>query len=667
MLVSAIAQEDSVVFKLLSPAQLKSFGKNGMLQGDHAMAASYFQRYMKLKPNNYKIAFQLAESYRLSRDYMQALTWYERSYASSDKAFALPLYYYALMLKMNGDCESAKIKFNEFRKQAGSDDLSQTLKRQVKNEIIGCDSLSQKPLAKIAISHLDTSINKVHVEAAPVYLNDSSVIYSSLRTNEREYIYESDTVNIPVRKIYRASKEEGEWKYKGEFDGLFNKESFNVSGGNFSPDKKRFYFTRCSNNWKNKVICAIYLSVNENGNWSEPLKLDKKINISNYTSTQPTVSIAANGLEVVHFVSDRPNGRGGYDVWYFTYNFDKKKYSIPKNAGSKINTKGDEMAPFFDQEYSTLYFSSTGWPGLGGYDIFKSIGQFKKFSLPENVNAPINSSYDDLYYAISPNRERGMFVSNRKGGVFLKNPTCCDDLYEYQKLEFINIKVIGNIYGGKDSADMKLLDLAELNVYLVDTLTKELMLIKTIGVEGSSGYNIPLEAGNTYKFIAEKDGYFNNSWMLNTAEIKETKTIAHDFKVKEIPVESFRLENVYYQTDKHDLTIDSKAVLDTTLLILLNENPQIKIEIGSHTDNVGSKAYNEKLSKRRAEGVVKYLISQGISPERLVASGYAFSMPVEPNRHPDGSDNPEGREKNRRTEFKVIGKLDKKVYQGDEE
>ncbi len=665
--MSGIAQEDSLVVKLLSPGQLKNFGKNALLQGDFGMASEYFERFMKLKPNHYKIAFQLAESFRFNRDYMQALHWYERSYSLSNKEFALPLYYYAQMLKMDGDCERAKEKFLAFRKQAEGDKLSQSLRKQVKNDIIGCDSLANLPLGKIAITHLDTSINKVHVEAAPIYLNDSSIVYSALRTDKREYIFENDTVNIPVRKLYTAKKEDGQWVYIGEFDGPFNMDASNVSGGSFSADKKRFYFTRCSNNWKNKVICAIYVSVNENGSWSEPLKLDKKINIPNFTTTQPTVSLASNGLEVVHFVSDRPNGRGGYDIWYFTYNSDKKVYSAPKNAGSKINTAGDEMTPFYDQEYGTLFFSSTGWPGFGGYDVFKSIGQFKKFTEPDNVNAPINSTYDDLYYTISSNRERGMIVSNRKGGTSLKNPTCCDDLYEYQRLEFINIKIAGNVFGGKDSTDMQLMEFAKVNVYLVDTISKEMMLIKTFTTNDKSAYEIPLEAGNTYKFIAEKDGYFNNSWILNTAEIKESKTINHNFNVKEIPLESFRLENVYYETNKHDLTAESKSVLDTTLIVLLNENPLIKIEIGAHTDDVGSKAYNEKLSQKRAEGVVKYLISQGIRSDRLVAFGYAFSKPVAPNKNPDGSDNPEGREKNRRTEFKVIGKTDLIINPEDED
>lgn len=660
------AQVDSSEFKVLKPRELKSFGNNAFRQGDYSAASEYFTRYLKLKSDDYKTIFKLAESHRLNRDYLTALTWYEKAYDQSGKTLATALYYHGLMLKMNGDCVSAKEKFLAFRKQAGKDDLSLALKKQVKADIAGCDSIVPKTPAKILVNHIDTTINKVHVEASPSYVNDSTVLYSALRTNKREFIIEGDTSSIPQRKFYKAVRENGEWKYSGEFDAPFNAPGSNLSSGSFSADGQRFYFSRCAKNWKQEMICGIYVSRLENGSWSEPESLGENVNDPKFTSSQPTVGTTSKGQEIIYFISNRKGGKGGNDIWYSIYDKKKKIYLAPKNAGTKINTPLDELSPFYDQNTATLYFSSSGWPGIGGLDIFKSTGELRKFSVPENLGTPVNSTYDDLFFTISSGREGGMLVSNRKGGVSLKNPTCCDDLYEYRRLEFINIKVRGTLFGGLDSVTKDILKEGTIEVYLIDPKSKEPVFVKSIPVNDQAKFEFVAEPESTYKITGKKDGFLNSSVQISTVGIKETKVIEKDVLITRIP-EVFRLENVYYELDKHALTENSKKSLDTTLIPLLNENPEIKIEIGAHTDDQGSDNYNKNLSQKRAEGVVKYLIGKGINPQRLEAAGYGESKPLVPNLNPDGSGNKENRARNRRTEFRVTGKVDIEVIYADEE
>jgi OOP family OmpA-OmpF porin len=652
--------QDSLT-RLHTARQLKSLGNSGMMLGDYGAASVYFEGYMKLRQKDYKIAFKLAESYRMNRDYAPALTWYEKSYTLSDKTYALPLFYYALMLKMNGNCEKAKENFLLFKKIAQSDDLSQKLKKQLKTEIAGCDSIQSKPSkTKIAITHLDTSINKIHVEASPIFLNDSNIVYAALRSNKKEYIIANDSLSTPLRKLYTAKKLNGKWTYGGEYAGPPAKQGMNVGGGSFSPDGTHFYFTQCHPNWKNKMICSLYASDYNEGGWTEPVLLNKTINLPDFTSSQPTVSANAKGIETIYFVSDRPGGKGGMDIWYFTYNVKTKKYGTPRNAGGKINTANEEMTPYYDQETGSLYFSSDGWPGMGGMDIFKAIGESKAFSLPENLGSAINTTYDDLNFTISKDRESGMLVSNRKGGVASKNPTCCDDLYEYKRMEFIHLRIAGNLQDeGKDSLNKKPMTDATVSLFTSDPLNPEnSVFIKKVKANADGHFEFSVEPGNVYKVVAEKENYLNEVSTLSTMNITSSQNLTANFRLKEIAKEGFQLKNIYYATDKFDLSPAAKAGLDTTLFVLLKQNPELKIEIGSHTDDVGSDKYNNTLSQKRADGVVKYMISKGINPERLTGHGYGKTMPKVPNNNPDGSANPVNQEKNRRTEFKVIGKVD---------
>ncbi|HKC67472.1 MAG TPA: tetratricopeptide repeat protein, partial [Bacteroidia bacterium] len=419
-----VKAQDTVEVQNLKAGDCRRMGDAAVKQGDYYAAQEYYSQFMKLKPNNGKVAYKLATAFRINRDYVNAQEWYDKAYKLNPN-YGITLYYYALMLKTNGNCDKAKDQFAKFKKEGGRSPEAVELKKKMKTDIAGCDSAKTffKYESKVAITHLDTTINKIHVEHSPVMLDTTTLLYSSIRTDKKVYTVESaeDTAVGAFKKFYTAKKENGKWTFGGEYDAL-NKEGVNSTNAAFSADGKRIYFTRCKKNSSNKMICAIYLtSKQDDGSWSEPVKLDDPINSSKYTSTQPTTSIESiKQNEVVYFVSDRPGGRGGLDIWYIIYDFKKKTYSQPKNAGSKINTGGDEMTPYYEADNRTLYFSSNGWPGIGGLDIFKSKGEMKQFSPPENIGAPINSTADDIYYSVGKNKDEGFFVSNRKGGVALK-------------------------------------------------------------------------------------------------------------------------------------------------------------------------------------------------------------------------------------------------------
>lgn len=685
--VDTIAYRDSIGH--LKPFQIHNMAKNAARVGDIYKAAEYYEIYAKLKPDNNNVAFELANLYMRSRDYQKAGEWFLKVYEKDPVGYPEALYNHALMQKAMGDYTGSTASFLKYKKETSKQKKDNYYKKAMKNELLGNEiarNLIDTPV-KAVVTHIGTSVNKAHIEFSPVPVDDNTLIYGSLRSDTVVYYSTTDTtIPMPFKKLYTAKKKGNSWVFQGEMEGPFNSDEANTGNGAFSPDGKRFYFTRCKQNSSNKMICAIFLSKNEDGTWTEPVKLGNEVNPDDYTSTQPTVGVdSRKNWETIYFVSDRKGGKGGLDIWFTSYDDKKQVFTAPKNAG-KINTVSDEMTPFYDNDTKTLYFSSNGFPGLGGLDIFKATGELNKFSEPENMRAQINSSADDLYYTVAKNKEEGFWTSNRKGGVALKNPTCCDDIYHFKLTNYIHIAVQGNVWelikkmkklktleGQSDTItpmplqDLSLsdsldVDSAKLNeatvsLSLVDK-TGQSIFISQLATDATGKYFFKLEHGNFYKLSASKEGYFTKEENITTIEFTKSDTIEQDFLLEKIPQGPIVVKNIYFDFDKWDVTEASRLSLDTTLLKILRLNPELVVEISTHTDSKGTDKYNVTLSQKRAESVVSYLITQNIDKSRLVAKGYGEHQPIAPNENADGSDNPEGRAKNRRTEFRVIGTVE---------
>lgn len=655
-----VSAADSLNVKGFKPGQMKRKAKGAVKQHDYGSAVYYYERYLDRRTPKQKMMFTIAESYRNYRDYKKAEEWYLKSFEGSKNEHALSLYYYALMQKMNGNYKMAVDNFKKFKKMSSGDSELKPYVARLKADIAGCDTakkMMESP-KKVLLFHMDTSVNKVHFEGSPVPLSDTTLLYASLRTNKKEYTVAEgtdDSPDAPVRKLYVAKKVNDKWIYKNEFEGPFNQAGVNASNGAFSTDGKRFYFTRCKRDRKGKMICSIYVSENENGQWNEPKPLPEIVNNPKYTSTQPAVAIeAVKKNEVIYFVSDMPGGKGGMDIWYTIYDLKKNTYRKPKNVGTKVNTPQDEMTPYYNTDKRTMYFSSDGWAGLGGLDIFQARGELSKYTNPVNAGYPVNSSADDLYYAEGKNKEEGFFVSNRVGGVARKNATCCDDLYSFNKLDYVRITLKGSVIE-KDSLKTMAVKRATLLIYIKDANEISPVFIKSVEANDQGKYSVDLEQGVDYKLQVTKEGYFNTESELSTKSYIKSQGIETQHELKIMPKAPIVLKNIYYNTDKADLLPTALASIDSVLLKALNENPTIKVEISSHTDSQGSDTYNQTLSQKRAESVVNYLISKGVNKERLVAMGYGESQPIAPNKKTDGTDDPVGMEKNRRTEFRIIG------------
>ena len=635
--------------------KIKKMANKAYSSGDFYTAKFYYEKYCNKKPDKLKYKKRLAELQYYTRDYRKARVNYRDLYEKDPQEYIMASYFAARSFQMTSMYDSAIFYYNAFLKDYKKDLVDRRFKKLSKIGIEGCEYAIQHKdsLLKVAIIHLDTSINKAYNEFSPVPIDENTLWFAGIR---------SDTLIKNDEKIHKqffvAKKIDNKWINYGLLNTGFNEPSMTTGNGSMSPSGKRFYFTRCEKNLYEKKICRIYVSEKTVDNWTEPVELPSHVNSYEFTSTQPAVGTYSKsaGKEIIYFVSDRPGGKGGFDIWYTIYNKQKNTFTEAKTIGSKINGPGDEKTPFYDSKQRILYFSSDSYPGYGGLDIFKSSGEKRNWTSPVNLDLPINSSFDDVYF-INLNREKGYFVSNRDGGIAFKNENCCDDLYSFRWTEFIHFAINGTVVEMQDDEnDYSNLSDANVALYVIDKELEDDILIDELSSDSSGSFFYDIEVGRLYKIVVSKDNYFNKSYEFDTRNIDYSDTLYHKFILQKIPDKPIVLNDIYFEFDSAVLLDSSKISLDTTLIVLLNDNPDLVIRIQAHTDSKGDDNYNLRLSKRRAASVVSYLISKGINKKNLISKGYGESRPVAPNTKPDGSDNPEGRQMNRRVEFVVVKK-----------
>ena len=604
---------------------------------------------------------------------------------------------------MSGKYEKAKENLLVFRKKnknLGDKDF----KKLLSQEIAGCDSgqVYQEFPENISIQNAGKSINKPHTEFSPFLIDSTTLLYGSLREDSLQFYNtsEGNQDKQPMRQIYTASKVDGAWLDQGIYNPI-NDPSMQMGNLVFSQTNGKYYFTKCQKNNLDKVICKIYSTEKIDNKWTSPLELPAPINIEGYNSTQPALiidtvesKIPATGVnpktrnprattkqktkptpkkaiatsdakpvtEYLYFVSDRPEGKGGMDIWYSYYNNKKKEWAPPVNAMA-LNTAETECTPFFHIPSQTLYFSSDGQISAGGLDIYKTIKFERKFTKPQNLSFPINSPQDELSFILNENAQSGFLVSNRPGGTPYFHETCCDDIFSFDVLPTkpFNCTLHLNVTDA-DSADCRDREIQITSENLkTKEKTSETVTIKDCKLE------LPLKQKYQYKFYTNKKGYNNDTLSVETRDMAQTEILDKKLilrpthielqkeLVQEKPVEGipFVLIDVQYETNETTLNNEAQTAVDTLLLPFLQLHPKHNVTVNSHTDDHGTHKYNMNLSQARASNVVKYLISKGVSKSRLEGKGYGETKPLAPNKDANGDDNALGRSMNRRTEFLI--------------
>ena len=369
----------------------------------------------------------------------------------------------------------------------------------------------------------------------------------------------------------------------------------------FSPDGKTMYYTfSCPVNGQD-LGAKIYVSTRAGGEWSEGREL-QLFKDSSITVGHPTLNATGDTL---YFVSDAPDGFGGKDIYMAVQN--GNDWTDIKNLGSKVNTADDELFPYMRQD-GRLYFSSKGHPGYGGLDLFYAVPKDTTWSI-YNMGTPFNTQNDDFGITFAGTTENGFFSSNRgqKKGY--------DQIYSFTlpSMEFL---VEGNVYDTNGE------HLSEATIRLVgDDGTNVKAQIRRDG-----SYRLKLQKDTRYVMLATSRGFLNQKQELSTVGMTDSYSYQQNFSLAPIS-KPVKMSNVFYEFGKWTLTADSEKGLNE-LVQLLNDNPNITIELSAHTDMVGNDASNKQLSLRRAQSVVDYLIQHGIDSERLTPVGYGEEKPV---------------------------------------
>lgn len=470
-----------------------------------------------------------------------------------------------------------------------------------------------------APQNMGDSINSTALEYFPSLTIDGNKMIFNRRINNDEDFYESNRID-------------GKWSKAKPLEGKVNT-NLNEGAQNISQDGQWLIFTGC-NYPEGYGSCDLYISYRTKTGWSEAVNLGPTIN-TDFWESSPSLSPDKRDL---YFASSRAGGFGGRDIWV-VHRLPNNKWSRPENLGEAVNTKGDESCPFMHADNQTLYFNSNGHTGYGMTDLFfsKKVND-SSWTVAENLGYPINTIDDEGSLIVAADGITAYYASDKsdtKGGL---------DLYTFQLPQWIRplktLWVKGKVFDKKTQAGLPS------SVELTELKTGN--LISKLQTDEDGNYLITLPEGKDYAFNVNRKGYlfYSDNFSLSSNPVDSTYT-------KDIPLQPIEkgavivLKNIFFDSKKFELKPESLSELDKVVM-LMNDNPALKIEIAGHTDNVGQAADNLALSNNRAKAVVGYLLSKGIATIRLTYKGFGATKPIADNATETG------KALNRRTELNVV-------------
>ena len=545
------------------------------------------------RPLRGEIAFRMGECYsrlgmnaRASAAYANALR-----YQYPDSTTTLRL---ALSQQAEGKYQAALKSFEDYLAISPSD-------RIARNGAAGCRmAIAAKGNPTRYVVKNNKVFNSRRADFAPMYFDSSLDQLYFTTTNEKVTgDRRSEITGMKKSDIWFSRKNErGEWLRPEPLEGELNTD---MDEGiiSFSPDGSTMYLTRARRSPSSDTGVEIYTSTRSDAKWSAAVKFDITADtLSDYG--HPAVSPDGKWL---YFTSNMPGGQGGRDLWRINL---RERAGSLENLGEFINTPGDEMFPYMRTD-SILYFASDGHPGFGGLDIFKATLTPSGGWRVENIGQPVNSAADDFGITFG-NGESGFFSSNRG------DARGYDHIYSFE-LPDLRITISG---------------------YVIDKDEEPVSnaVIRIVGNDGSNrkeiarndgSFQFPLQRGVRYVMLAGAKGYLNARQEFQADDAEEDAEYSVDFILASVS-KPVVIDNNFYDIDKATLRPESKAALDEMAQVM-RDNPNITIEMAAHTDRKGSDDYNIRLSRRRAQSVIDYLISAGIQPDRLQAQGYGKSRP----------------------------------------
>lgn len=575
-------------------------------------------------PKEVELIHKLADAYRLADDYKNAEIWYAAALKYPMEQFPYAQYFYAVSLMYNSKFEEASGQFEQYQQQ--NNDPDNQYYQLATSKIASCQFALNPDNTKegITITNPGEVLNAGSTSFGLQFVSDEYMIFSSARvsnTPDSLLTEERNPLELYMLDIYLVKlNEDGSLGEVEKFPFSINSSEYHEASAVISEDGNSLFFTKMDPNNRNET--KIYASRKFNNTWLAPFPMDKNVNMDGFRSMNPELTEDGKTL---YFSTNRPGGEGGMDIWMTTVG-PNGETTDPVNLGNQINTFDDELTPFYHDVTKTLYFASGGHIGFGGLDIFSARwnDETEWWAEANNVGAPINSSRDDSYYIIDEQLKTGYVTSDRESCIE------CDSIY--------NLSIHCNKIYQVNRPEMKFF----ISGYVYDVATNEVIPgarieFKDVSykwehfelVADENGYYEHELAPNLELFMrASQKDYFADKALVFTLGATESKNYKQDFYLEKIPKGEITIEGIEYDFDSAKLRPESEKILDN-LIEFLELNSNLTIEIRSHTDMRGNDEYNLKLSERRAQSVVDYLVDHGIPRERLIPKGYGETMPAE--------------------------------------
>lgn len=567
----------------------------------HEAAKEYKKAYRKIsakeREKRAEVAWKMGECYRKSYNAVSAVGAYQNAvrYGYPDST---ALRYLADAQLVKGDYKASQKSYEAFLELAPDDRMA----------MIGLESAKQsaewKKNPTRYIVKKSKELNGHRSDYCPAYVGEDTTMI--VTTSTRKDATGSDLSCITGQKsadIFLTKRDEkGKWQKTEKIESDINGE-FEDGACAFTPDGKVMYFTRCAIDEQYPRFASIFKSGRSDASWTKP----EEVIISRDTLSAYAHPAVSPSGEWLYFTSNMAGGYGGLDLWRFYIGTSKAMEGMLENLGPGINTEGDEQFPAFGPQ-GELFFSSNGYPGMGGLDIYSATLVNDSIWEVTNIGAPVNSNGDDFGITFAPGLYRGYFSSNRG------DARGWDHIYSFMLPETVHT-LYGWIYE-KDGYE-----LPDGVIYMIGNDGTN----TSFGVMKDGSYSVRVTPGVEYVLLGTCKGYLNAMQELKTTLDEGEQSYQRDFALPsaERPV---LIDNIFYEYNKATLTASSAASLDE-LVELLNLNPNVTIELAAHCDNRGGDSYNQRLSQARAESVMNYLLDKGIEKERLTAVGYGEKAP----------------------------------------
>lgn len=567
-------------------------------------AAIYCKVYTKTSPKKRDlrgyIAYRMAECNRLINNTAKATSAYMNAirYDYPDSTVYLRM---GQMLQKTGRYPEAIKNYDIYMENDPSNLLAI-------NGIQGCELAPgwKKNPTRYEVRRMD-KFNSRRGEFSPMLAGDKydQLYFASSRSKDKDAKVSAITGQNNNNLFLVKQDEKGAWLAPVELEDEVNTE-YDEGTPSFSPDGNTMYYTYCAQDPEGPRTAEIYISTRSSAKWG---KGTRATIVKDSVTALGHPSISPDG-KYLYFVSDAVGGFGGKDI--FRARVAGNDFGPMENLGEEINTPGDEMFPYV-RDSVTLYFASNGHPGMGGLDLFKATQDSTGKWNVENLGAPINSMADDFGITFAGKEERGFFCSNRN------DARGYDHIYSFER-PTITIFIEGIV----NDVDEYPIEDATVRIVGKDGLNVK------VPVKKDGTYRVELERDIRYVMMASARGYLNQNYELHTGPEEKNETYIVDFFLSPIS-KPVVIDNIFYDFDKATLRPESKKALDE-MIKMLNDNPNVTIELGAHTDRKGTDQYNERLAQRRAQSVVDYLIAGGIEAARLEAKGYGESVPKTINK-----------------------------------